>query len=78
MKGFSIIAATALCLALLNGSANACVATGDSCDKRGTACCASSDASKFTTCVGDQNIVFQRQYTCTECDNATPYQCYDN
>ena len=40
-------------------------------------CCANADATKFTTCKGDNQEVFFRSYKCTECLLTEAYKCYD-
>ena len=67
----------ALSSTVLIESSSACVAIGDICSKVGEACCSSSDSAKNTQCLGDNNTVFLRNYSCTECTTADPWECYD-
>ena len=71
------ISALFILVAILFEKSSACVGIGDSCSKVGTECCSSSDASKNTQCLGDDNVAILRNYSCTECVTAEPWTCYD-
>ena len=77
MKLISALKVVVSIAMLLVGESSACVAIGDPCSKTGTACCSSSDSAQNSQCIGDSNMVFLRSYTCTECANDSPRECYD-